>query len=242
MAHFYLDESIQALSEGDIHVLSGSEARHAVTVSRIGMGERIRLGNGAGVIAEVNVVATTKETLTCSVLRVEHSDMSTPQLMLVQALAKGDRDERAIEAATELGVDVVIPWAATRSISHWDDRKAPKARAKWESVVREATKQSIRPFIPLVRPRSSTAEIIAQLADTQMIVLDPDGDNSIASVPLTGSDIAIVVGPEGGVSPSEIELFTAAGAQICTLGENILRTSTAGPAALAILLARLGRC
>jgi 16S rRNA (uracil1498-N3)-methyltransferase len=168
--------------------------------------------------------------------------MSTPQLMLVQALAKGDRDERAIEAATELGVDVVIPWAATRSISHWDDRKAPKARAKWESVVREATKQSIRPFIPLVRPRSSTAEIIAQLADTQMIVLDPDGDNSIASVPLTGSDIAIVVGPEGGVSSSEIELFTAAGAQICTLGENILRTSTAGPAALAILLARLGRC
>lgn len=242
MAHFYLDESIDSLSEGDIHVLSGSEGRHAVTVSRIGMGERIRLGNGAGVVAEVNVIATTKESLTCSVLHVEKAVVTSPRLILVQALAKGDRDERAIEAATELGVDVVIPWAATRSISQWDDRKAPKALAKWESIVREATKQSIRPFIPTVQPRLSSAEVIAHLADTQIIVLDPGGDSSLAAVPLSGADIAVVVGPEGGLSPSEIELFTSAGASSCTLGENILRTSTAGPAALAILLARLGRC
>lgn len=242
MAHFYLDESIHTLAEGDIHVLSGSEARHAVTVSRIAMGERIHLGNGSGLIAEVNVIATTKESLTCSVLSVRNIEKTTPQLTLVQALAKGDRDERAIEAATELGVDVVIPWAATRSISHWDERKAPKARAKWESIVREATKQSIRPFIPEVLPRMSTTEVITHVNNDHIIVLDPGGDSSLAAVPVTGADIAVVVGPEGGLSPSEVELFSAAGADICTLGENILRTSTAGPAAIAILLARLGRC
>lgn len=242
MAHFYIDESIQALEVGDIHVLTGSEARHAVTVSRIALGERIQLGNGAGVIAEVNVIATSKESLTCSVLEVNTVKQNAPRVTLVQALAKGDRDERAIESATELGVDVVIPWAATRSISQWDERKAPKARAKWESIVREATKQSIRPFIPQVLPRMSTSELISHLEQDQILVLDPGGDTSLAAVSISGADIAVVVGPEGGLSPSEIELFSSAGAHICTLGDNILRTSTAGPAALAILLARLGRC
>jgi 16S rRNA (uracil1498-N3)-methyltransferase len=158
---------------------------------------------------------------------------------LAQALAKGDRDELAIQAATELGAAGVIPWAAERSVSRWDGAKAIKGRERWASIVREASKQAIRSRVPDVAALASTAELAVRSG--RLLVLDPLGDAALTELELDGEPITLVVGPEGGISPREFEQLEAAGAARVRLGSEVLRTSTAGPAALAVLNARLGR-
>lgn len=242
MAHFYLAPELAETTVGATVVLSGSEGRHAATVSRVRVGESLRIGNGRGLVAVAEVVATTKDTVEVSVRDVTIFEPLKPSITLVQALAKTDRDERAIEAATELGISAVMPWAADRSVSKWEGPKVAKGHLRWSSIVHEATKQCIRPFIPEVLPLSTTKAAIAALDHAQIIVLDPTGEISLSDVELNGgNEIALVVGPEGGITAGELDAFRAAGATIVTLGSNILRTSTAGPAALAVLGAKLGR-
>jgi 16S rRNA (uracil1498-N3)-methyltransferase len=166
---------------------------------------------------------------------------SAPRLTLVQALAKGDRDELAVQAATELGVDRVVPWASSRSVSRWDGPKAEKGRARWTSIVREAVKQSIRARIPSVEPVASTRELPARLEGERMLLLVPGADTPLSAIRPDGRDLALVVGPEGGMDPAEIQRLREAGGEPVRLGEAVLRTSTAGPAAIAVLSVALGR-
>lgn len=242
MAHFYLLESLESMQAGAKVVLDGSEGRHASTVSRVRTGESLLIGNGRGLMLHAEVVSTAKDTVELTVSSTETVERSEPQLILVQALAKTDRDERAVEASTELGIDSVIPWAADRSVSKWEGPKIDKGIMRWEAIVREATKQSIRPYLPQIGPHLKSAQLAQALSGKQILVLDPTGDLPVSKVHLDSRDIALVVGPEGGITENELAQFRAAGAQIVTLGSNILRTSTAGPAALAILNATLGRC
>lgn len=242
MAHFYLLETLESTAVGATVVLDGPEGRHAATVSRVRVGEVFALGNGRGLVISAEVIATSKDTVELRVDAVEQVKASTPAIYLVQALAKTDRDERAVEAATELGIDVVIPWAADRSISKWEGPKVDKGLSRWSAIVREATKQSIRAFIPHVGPHLKSSQLISELQGVHILVLDPTGEVSLSQVELDQRDIALVVGPEGGITDAELARFSQAGATIATLGTNILRTSTAGPAALAILNAKLGRC
>jgi 16S rRNA (uracil1498-N3)-methyltransferase len=252
MANQYLSEELGAPSIGDVAVISGPEARHAVTVSRLAIGETVRVGNGSGMVASGTVTAIAPGEFQFVVDAIDEIARATPAMWLAQALAKGDRDELAIQAATELGVDGVIPWTASRSISRWEGSKIAKGQERWGAVVREATKQSARAWMPEVAPLVSTKQLAALAASTRMIVLDPLGDTSLTEVALRQAqgpgaaqgpelDIVLVVGPEGGISPAEFELFYAAGAVGARLGDGILRTSTAGPAALAVLSAKLGR-
>lgn len=242
MAHFYLADSLETTTVGATVLLDGPEGRHASTVSRVRVGETVAIGNGRGLLITGEVQATSKDTVELQVLSVEQVELSYPQLYLVQALAKTDRDERAVEAATELGIDVVIPWAADRSVSKWEGPKVDKGIARWSAIVREATKQSIRPFIPRVGPPLKTAQLRAELDGINVLVLDPTGTIPLSQVELDQRSVAIIVGPEGGITDAELSRFAESGATIVTLGSNILRTSTAGPAALAILNAKLGRC
>jgi 16S rRNA (uracil1498-N3)-methyltransferase len=166
--------------------------------------------------------------------------------VLVQALAKGDRDELAVQAATELGVDEVVPWAAARSVSRWEGAKIAKGTARWRSITREATKQAIRPWAPEVSGLATTRQLAARAAAETVLVLEPTAEQALSQVDLEGaggapSSVLVVVGPEGGVSPAELELLAGAGAVPVRLGDSVLRTSTAGPAALAVLSVRLGR-
>ena len=161
---------------------------------------------------------------------------------LVQALAKGDRDELAIQACTELGAYGVIPWQSDRSISIWKEDKKIKGQTRWQSIVTEAAKQSLRAFAPVVEAVQNSQELIARLAAFEtVLVLDPEAKSSISqvSIPSSGS-VAIVVGPEGGISESELEAFALAGFSSVRLGSGVLRTSTAGMAAMAYLQAKLG--
>ncbi len=246
MAHFYLDESLDSVSVGTRVSITGPEARHAVTVSRLGVGETIAIGNGAGVVM-TGVVASAEHTeLIVEVGSVVEVPRRTPAVFLAQALAKGDRDELAIQAATELGVDGVIPWAAARSISRWEGAKIAKGRDRWTALVREASKQSLRPWLPDVLDLVSTKQLakmasVIEPVEIRMLVLEPTAAAPLYAIEPDGRDLILVVGPEGGISPQELEALAAAGAEIVRLGDEVLRTSTAGPAALAALAAKLGR-
>ena len=165
-----------------------------------------------------------------------------PRLVVVQALPKGERAELAVELLTELGADEIVPWAAARSIAQWHGPRGEKALAKWRRTAAEAAKQSRRPGCRRSRALASTADVAARLAAGRGLVLHEDAAEPLASAALPDSgDVVVVVGPEGGITDDELAAFTAAGARPVRLGDPVLRTSTAGAAALAALSLRLGR-
>jgi 16S rRNA (uracil1498-N3)-methyltransferase len=221
-------------------VLDGPEGRHAATVRRIGPGERVDLVDGCGRRLGCVVVAGSRDALTLDVEDVADEVAARPRFVLVQALAKGDRDDLAIEAATELGVDAVVPWQAARSIVQWHGERGAKARQKWVEVVRTATKQSRRsrtPGVGEVVDRRGLVALARQSAAT--FVLHEDAAEPLAAQGLPDDgDVLVVVGPEGGITPDELDALTSAGAVAVRLGDTVLRSSSAGPAALAVLNAR----
>ncbi|GAA2087134.1 16S rRNA (uracil(1498)-N(3))-methyltransferase [Pseudolysinimonas kribbensis] len=232
MASLYLDPDLEpADAEVGARVrLRGDEARHAIAVARVRPGERLAIADGAGFVVRGPVVDVASGELSIEVDDVQHDPEPEPRLWLAQALAKGDRDELAIQAATELGVSGVIPWQADRSVSRWDGPKAAKGRERWAAIVREATKQSIRSRVPEVLPLGSPLPGL-------VLVLEPAADRALTAVELPAQgDVTLVVGPEGGLTARELALGMPV-----RLGAEVLRTSTAGPAALAVLNARLGR-
>ncbi len=241
MASLYLDEHLESAAVGDRISLVGAEARHAVTVARLATGERISVGNGAGLVASGVVVVAEHAKLIIEVGEVVIEARPHPALFLAQALAKGDRDELAIQAATELGIDGVIPWSAGRSISRWEGAKVAKGRDRWAAVVREATKQSLRAWLPDVLDLVTTKQLAGLASGARMLVLEPTANVPLSTLDLDERDLVLVVGPEGGISPHEVELLTAAGAEAVRLGPEVLRTSTAGPAALVAVAVKLGR-
>lgn len=241
MSSLYLREDLVDVEVGAQLTLTGAEAKHASTVNRTRPGETVLIGNGRGLVASGAVVVATGSELTIDVEAVERVPHGEPAITLVQALAKGDRDELAVQAATELGVDTVVPWAAARSVSRWEGPKVAKGRDRWAAIVREASKQSIRAWTPEVGELASTARVAALAASHRLLVLEPGATEALTAMRQDGRPLALVVGPEGGIAPHELDAFRAAGAEIVRLGETVLRTSTAGPAALAVLNVALGR-
>ncbi|PZE29954.1 MULTISPECIES: 16S rRNA (uracil(1498)-N(3))-methyltransferase [unclassified Curtobacterium] len=246
MASLYLVDDLAGVRPGDVVSLDGAEGRHAVTVARIRQGEALRIGDGRGTVVSGAVAEVGRDALTLAVRSVDVEPEGSPRLVLVQALAKGGRDEMAVQAATEIGVDGVVPWSAARSVSRWEGPKTEKGRARWGAIVREAAKQSLRARVPDVGPLVTTATLADGAGlppSTTVLVLDPLAEQPLSSVavPEGAGAIALVVGPEGGIADTEFDRLTDAGATRVRLGASVLRTSTAGPAALAVLQARLGR-
>ena len=229
-------------SVGQTINLSGAEAKHAVQVRRMRVGEAIQVSNGQGL--RVRGAVSGAEPASLSVLIAEVAQEARPrvELVLVQALAKGDRDELAIQAATELGAMGVVPWQAERSISRWDGPKIQKSVDRWQAIVDEAAKQALRVWNPVVQQPVTSKQLAQGVKEFDLVlVLDPTADTGLTAValPKTGR-VALVVGPEGGISQAELELFESAGAKRVHLGSPILRTSTAGMAAISALQASLG--
>ncbi len=230
---------LAGVGPGDRVLLDGAEGRHAATVRRIGPGERVLLADGAGLRATCDVVDAGKAELELVVAELSVEEEPRPRFVLVQALAKGDRDDQAVEAATEFGVDEVVPWQAARCIVQWRGDRGEKARRKWESAVVAAAKQSRRSRVPVVAELVTTKGLAARVgAATAAYVLHEDATQSLAAqhVPDTG-EVLVVVGPEGGITPEEVAALEAAGALTVRLGPTVLRSSSAGPAALAVLSA-----
>lgn len=242
MASLYFDESLtpEAFVVGGVITITGEDARHATQVARVRVGERIKIGDGRGRIAAGPVVDAAPGRVSIDVAETEIIAPTVPAIRLVQALAKGDRDEMAVQAATELGVSEVIPWAAARSVSRWEGAKAQRGRARWATIAREASKQSIRATVPVVSEIVTTSQL--SKAGPLVLVLDPAATELLSATDLDGVEtITLVVGPEGGIDPREFEMLEAGGARRVKLGPEVLRTSTAGPAAIAALSIRLGR-
>ena len=245
---------------GSTFVLEGAEARHAVTVKRLAAGETVDIADGAGRRLTGTVTAAAPGELTVECLDVAVEPRPAVRLVLVQALAKGDRDELAAETATELGIDAVIPWQAERSIVRWKAERAAKAHAKWQSVVTAAAKQARRAWIPEVRAAVDGPGLQAAVAAADLAVIlhedavrplrhvleawldsRPGGDNDGGTPAAQPREILLIVGPEGGISPREVTRLCGAGAVTALLGHHVLRSSTAGPAATVLASDILGR-
>ncbi len=233
---FLVDE----LPAGGTVLVTGHEARHAVDVLRMTAGERVRVADGEGVLVEGVVAAAGPEGLQVEVLARHEVPAPTPELVLVQALPKGDRGPLAVELATELGVDRVVPWTASRCVTKWRDDRVDKGLAKWRSAARAASKQARRPRLPEVTEPMSTRAVCGLLAEVDLaLVLHEQARRPFSAVQVAGAgSIAVVVGPEGGITDGEAVAFRAAGAEVVRLGEEVLRTSTAGAAVLAAICAR----
>ncbi|MFC4493217.1 16S rRNA (uracil(1498)-N(3))-methyltransferase [Streptomyces ovatisporus] len=225
-------------------VLDGPEGRHAVSVKRLRPGEEIVLTDGAGTgVAGTVETVSGKDRLEVAVTSVRTEEEPRPRVTVVQALPKGDRGELAVEMLTETGADRIVPWAASRCVTQWKGERGVKSLGKWRSTAREAGKQARRLRFPEVADLATTAQVAELLRDADLgIVLHEEGGDPLAAAELpAGGGIVLVVGPEGGVSPQELTSFAEAGGQPFRLGPTVLRTSTAGTAATALLLGRTGR-
>ena len=232
-------EVVEGAVPGGTLVLDGPEGRHAATVRRVTAGEQVMLADGRGLRVTCDVVDAAKAELALSIVEVVQEPEPDPRFVLVQALAKGDRDDQAVEAATELGVDEIVPWQAARCIVQWRGDRGEKARRKWEATVGAATKQSRRARVPVVAQLATTSTLVARVrAAGAAYVLHEDATSALAGQALpSDGDVLVVVGPEGGITPEEVAQLEAAGAVAVRLGRSVLRSSSAGPAALAVLSA-----
>ena len=220
-------------------VLDGPEGRHAATVRRIAAGESVLLSDGRGLRVTAEVTGAGRGELDLVVTAVEPEPEPATRFVLVQALAKADRDEQAVESATELGVDEVVPWQAGRSVVVWRGERGARARRKWEAVVTAAAKQSRRSRVPVVAEPVGAAALLDRVRRSTLALVLHEG----ATTPLAGhgipeeGEVLLVVGPEGGITPEELTALQGAGAVPVRLGPQVLRSSSAGPAALAVLSA-----
>jgi 16S rRNA (uracil1498-N3)-methyltransferase len=233
---------LDPLPEGDSFVLDGDEGRHAARVQRLGVGESLQVSDGRGAVLECLVAGVVPTGLRLTVVGRRSEAPPQPRLVVVQALPKGDRGELAVEMLTELGVDEVVPWAASRSIAQWRDARGARALDKWRRTAREAAKQSRRAHIPVIADLATTAQVTERLRVAGGLVLHEAATVALAGAALpSAGELLLVVGPEGGISDDELARFAAAGAAAVRLGQPVLRTSTAGVAALAALSVRLNR-
>lgn len=239
----HLVPSLDGVGEGDEVVLEGDEAHHAVAVRRLRVGEAVVLVDGLGATTTGEVTATGKRRLVVAAGVVTRTRRPAPDLVVVQALAKGERGELAVEVLTEVGVAEVVPWAAARSVALWRGERVEKGLTRWRATAREAAKQARRTWHPVITDLADLDAVLALVAGADLAVVLHEA----AAHPLAGLDVpaagrvVVVVGPEGGLSPEELAALSVAGAVVVRLGAEVLRTSTAGLAACSAILAGTGR-
>ena len=224
---------------GDTVAVTGDEGRHAAIVRRIRKGEVVLVSDGIGTAIRGPVLTADVNGLTVEVAEVLADPARPLRFTVVQALAKGDRTELALEMLTELGVDEIVPWQASRSVVKWAPDRVERALARWRNIVREATKQSRRFRVPRVSPPLTTAELALRIPEPALtLVLHEGADTRLnpADLPAEG-EVMVIIGPEGGLTTEELELFVEAGGRPTLIADAVLRTSTAGVVALAQLQA-----
>ena len=242
MANLYLSQHLGPFAPGQSVLLEGDEAHHATTVARLRRGDTTLVGDGQGSRATATVEELAPGAVALVVTHSEYQERPAVQLWLAQSLAKGGRDELAIQMATELGVDGIIALEAQRSVVSWRGDKITKGISRWKKIVQEASKQSCRHWIPQVRGLWTINDVVDHATEFDIVVLDPAAKARLSDFhPRGKKPVLLVVGPEGGLSSAEIEVLVGAPAIAVKLGDTVLRASSAGPAALAVWNTKTGR-
>ena len=227
--HWFYDPHSSANSEQ----IAESEVKHLASL-RIRPGERIVVTDGLG-SANVFELQDPKAGTLSFVEQIEVKPARV-RIHLVQALAKGDRDELALQASVELGIASAAPWQAEHSVSNWRG-KEDKSRERWRQIAISAMKQSQQAFLPAIEQLIATKDLKPRGVG---ILLLPEAPVALSDAQLTADEYTIVVGPEGGISQQEVAQLEASGFTPYRLGPSVLRTSSAGPAAIAAISALSG--
>ena len=233
---FFVDQ----LSSGNTQEIDKEDAHHAVKVLRLNIGEKIKISDGESNWVSGPIVQISKKALEISITERGIESASKPELILVQAITKSDRNKEMLELITAAGVDQIIPWQAERSISKWQSDSAQK----WEIGIKEGCKQARQIRLPKLMPLLTTAGVVQLLSkDAQAIVFHESAGEKFAQLQLAQSltSIFLIIGPEGGISPSELSMFENGGGKIVRLGETVLRSAHAGFAAISAVQTKLGR-
>lgn len=241
----------EPVAVGDRFRLTGAEAKHA-SVKRLEVGEGLVVTDGAARAVQGSFLGDA----TVEVADILELPTPNPRVTVVQAIPKSDRAELAVDLAVQAGADRIVPWAARRAIAKWDGKEA-KAHAKWENAARAAAKQSRRLQIPevtqLVRSPQELAQVLglgeagtaasgvgggsgSGTGAVRVLVLHEEATEplpaAVSAAVNAVTEIALVVGPEGGISPEELAEFEQLGATPVRLGPEVLRTATAAAVAL----------
>ena len=233
---------VDKLEDSNLIEVVGDEAHHAIKVLRITVGEEILVSDGAGNWVRASIENIEKKTFTARVSKRGFQPEKSPRLIVVQGLPKSDRVKDAIEILVESGVDVIIPWQADRSISKWRQDSLDK----WQSAVVAATKQSRRFRKPEIIDGLTLSQLLEIESENSAVLVMHESATTKLSEVVTSkfgemSEIIIVIGPEGGISESELAILESAGAHIVGLGPEVFRSAHAGGAALSAVSALIGR-
>ena len=215
---------------GATYEFDGEDAFHAVKVLRIAAGEIFNLSDGKGGWARVNVLNVNKKSMSVKVLETGFEEALARHFTIIQAIPKGDRIKESIEMSTEGGADRIVMWKAARSIGRADEKIE-----KLQQTAREASKQSRRFRIPMIAGVATTENIVDEIAKVDLALVFHESAAMRISQVVTpqAKKVAIIIGPEGGLTDQELETFAAAGAKVVLMGRPILRSAHAGLAALA---------
>ena len=233
---FFTDQ----INDGSTQTLDKDDAHHAIKVLRLKLGEVIKISDGVKKWVSGSIIEISKKELTISISERGDFEEKKPELVLVQAVTKSERNKEMLELAIEAGVDRIIPWQAERSISKWQSDSAQK----WEIGIKEACKQARQVRLPKLMPMLITAGVVQLLSkDARIIVFHESASEKFAQLQLPESlaSIYLVIGPEGGISQSELSKFENGGSKIVRLGETVLRSAHAGFAAISAVQTKLGR-
>ena len=215
---------------GQMYTFDNEDALHAIRVLRTGPGEIFWLSDGKGSFSTVKAVDVAKKSMQCEVIESEFQEPLEIEYTVIQALPKGDRLKACAQLLTEAGADRIVFWSSARSIG-----KADKTLDKLDVTVREASKQARRFRIPEIVGPLTTAQVIDEIARTDIAILFHESATSKLSA-ITAPKVAkalIIIGPEGGITDEELEAFTSSGAKIALMGRPIFRSAHAGIAGLA---------
>ena len=233
---FFTDQ----INDGSTQTLDNDDAHHAIKVLRLKLGEVIKISDGVKKWVSGSIIEISKKELTISISERGDFEEKKPELVLVQAVTKSERNKEMLELAIEAGVDRIIPWQAERSISKWQSDLAQK----WEIGIKEACKQARQVRLPKLMPMLTTAGVVQLLSkDARIIVFHESASEKFTQLQLPESlaSIYLVIGPEGGISQSELSIFENGGSKIVSLGETVLRSAHAGFAAISAVQTKLGR-
>lgn len=230
----------------DGHVtITGPDVNHIRNVLRMKQGEIVRISDEKNFCGQCRVEELAEDRI---LLAVEENVMSTElpaQVTLFQGLPKGDKMEWIIQKNTELGISRIVPVAMKRSVVKLDAKKAASRVSRWRTIAESAGKQSGRTKLPQVTEVMSYTQALKEAEGYDLLLLPYESAEGMAAArkllgkAAPGMRIGILIGPEGGFEPAEVEAAVRSGWQVLSLGRRILRTETAGMAVMAALMLAL---